>query len=322
LEIYKIRLESIIYLAAITCFLDSRKSHYKIQNYELLGENKKMQDEKWQQIISESNRTGKITKKQTSFVWGEVNAVIDEVKDLYVHIKARDHREPGRKAKAQTEREIADILRRVFKRQANLIRAHLEMQFPTRTKTFVDPPLFLLDWADGDYSDMVKIFIWAIKKGITLFGAGQPIIDYTLTNAEAAKWARDYVYNLVRDINETTQKALQKAIGLFVETPGMILRDIMNLLPFDEARAAKIAITETTRVYAQGNQMAGEALKREYPDLRVIKTWFTNNDDRVCEICGPLEGKVVDIDSDFADNVNNPPAHVNCRCWTQARTKI
>ena len=73
--------------------------------------------------------------------------------------------------------------------------------------------------------------------------------------------------------------------------------------------------------------MAGEQLAKEYPDVKVKKQWFTNNDDLVCELCGPLNGKEVDIDEpfyppedDYQDG--NPPRHVNCRCWTTQYTDI
>ncbi len=95
---------------------------------------------------------------------------------------------------------------------------------------------------------------------------------------------------------------------------------------FTEDRALKIATTEITRAYATSSQMAGEDLKKEFPDVRVIKTWFTNNDERVCEFCVPLDGKEVEIDEDFYEpddySDGNPPRHVNCRCWMQETTAL
>jgi hypothetical protein len=84
-------------------------------------------------------------------------------------------------------------------------------------------------------------------------------------------------------------------------------------------------VTEITRSYAQGNQIAGEVMKEQFPDVPVVKVWFTNNDDLVCEICGPLNGEEVGIDDSWDSDdgpVDNPPAHVNCRCWTQTTTNI
>ena len=153
-------------------------------------------------------------------------------------------------------------------------------------------------------------------------------VDWTLTNERAAEWAKKYTYDFVKGIEDTTRKALQSLISQFVETPGMSIHDVMNgLYMFTEERAQQIAVTETTRAFAQANQLAGEDLKKEFPDVRVIKTWFTNNDDRVCDICAPLDGMVVDIDEFFTTSDDkslgiDPPAHVNCRCWTETTTDI
>jgi SPP1 gp7 family putative phage head morphogenesis protein len=98
--------------------------------------------------------------------------------------------------------------------------------------------------------------------------------------------------------------------------------DIVARLPFGEERAWMIATTETTSAYARGQRMAGEALRKEYPDVDVVKQWFTNNDDLVCPICGPLDGEEIDMDDDFTTGIADPPAHPNCRCWISYRTRI
>jgi len=73
--------------------------------------------------------------------------------------------------------------------------------------------------------------------------------------------------------------------------------------------------------------LAGQDLKEEWPDVRVVKTWETNNDDLVCDICRPLNGVEVEIDEPFVndetgDEFDCPPGHVNCRCWMDSTTDI
>lgn len=55
----------------------------------------------------------------------------------------------------------------------------------------------------------------------------------------------------------------------------------------------------------------------------VVKVWCTADDERVCKICGRLEGKIVGMDEDFKipNRPQNykftklyPPAHYMCRC--------
>ena len=69
-------------------------------------------------------------------------------------------------------------------------------------------------------------------------------------------------------------------------------------------------------------QLQGEQLKRDWPDVRVVKMWFTCNDDYVCETCRPLNEKTVEIDDEFAEGIAFPPAHDGCRCWMDSTTDI
>ncbi len=231
----------------------------------------------------------------------------------------RDVREPGRRRKMEFERELSKSIQRLFARQAGRIRTALVEGHPERKS---DP----MDFEPGDdelISEIMIMLMDAARAGVDLFAGNINLgLDTTATNTEAIAWARKYAFDLVREINDTTRTALQEIIAGFAATPGMTIGDVMGLLPFDESRALRIATTEITRAYAQGNQLAGEALKEQYPDVLVVKHWFTNNDDRVCEICGPLDGQEVEIDETFADGIDNPPAHVGCRCWTQTGTRI
>jgi len=103
----------------------------------------------------------------------------------------------------------------------------------------------------------------------------------------------------------------------------MTIGDVMKQLPFDEKRAERVAITEVTRAYAAANKLAGEELAKEFPDLKVIKRWFTNNDGLVCTaICAPLNGKEVDLNAEFAPGISEPPGHPGCRCWSSVKTEL
>ena len=98
-----------------------------------------------------------------------------------------------------------------------------------------------------------------------------------------------------------------------------------RVIAFGEQRAQMIAVTETTRAFAEGERQAGLELKEKYPDVPVVKTWMTNEDERVCPICGGLDGQEVAIDEAFEfEGVEypEPPAHPNCRCWMSSRTRI
>ena len=247
-------------------------------------------------------------------------------------LKRRDPREPGRRQKEMLEDKIAARLLRYWRKQARVIRDGLERTDPDR-KALKPPYTWLIEDAFDEeeetelIADLIRILTQAAKGGVDLFKLGIGFdFDTTLTNSKAAEWARKYTYDLVKDIGDTTRRVLQDTIGAFVETPGMTISDVWRSLPFDEARAQMIATTEITRAYASANRIAGKELQKEFPGVRVVKTWFTNNDDLVCDICAPLDGKEIEMDAGFGveegEGLDSPPAHPNCRCWMETSTAL
>jgi hypothetical protein len=152
-------------------------------------------------------------------------------------------------------------------------------------------------------------------------------IDQTQVNKYALRWATTEAdHTATTIISGTAKTRLREALAQFVETPGYTVGDVMDVMRLtDPGNAEAIAITEITRAYSQGNRMAGEELQREFPDVRIIETWFTNNDELVCTaICEPLNDKTVTFGEKFdpANDVDRPPAHPRCRCWTQVSTDL
>lgn len=98
-------------------------------------------------------------------------------------------------------------------------------------------------------------------------------------------------------------------------------------------RAERVAKTEAFRV-------ANFATREAWKQSKVVTEvkWYTAEDERVCEFCGPMDGKVVSISEGFfakgdtitgaeggertlnyAD-IENPPLHPNCRCYIRPET--
>jgi hypothetical protein len=231
--------------------------------------------------------------------------------------------EPDAAEKLAAERKLAALLSVYFKRLGKKATARLRASPPQQkaAREWWDEDEF---WEDDEFfSGMLAILLAAQQLGALSLSAMLGLeLDLTATNREAAAAARKYTYDLIQDLTATSRDALRDVISAFVETPGMTLGDVIERLPFDEQRAALIATTEITRAYATGQAEAGAALKEQYPDVRVVKTWFTNNDDRVCPICGPLNGEEVDEDEEFAGEFDGPPGHPGCRCWVSYRTRI
>lgn len=134
-------------------------------------------------------------------------------------------------------------------------------------------------------------------------------IDFNVINQRAAEWARRYGFDLVTGITDTTQRALGEQVAAYIES-GATLEDLQANIArlFGPIRAAQIAVTEITRAASEGEQAFGREL--EALGLTVTYVWETSDDERVCPICDPRDGKRRgDGWTDF------PPAHVNCRCW-------
>jgi hypothetical protein len=140
---------------------------------------------------------------------------------------------------------------------------------------------------------------------------GSPVaVGWARANTVAADWAERYGFDLVRGLTDNTRSALQKQVSLFQSTPGMTLAQLRDSLAptFGPVRAGMIATTEVTRSSAQGEAGTVRLLKEQGIDM--IAKWNTNNDERVCPICGPRNQK-----KQGDGWTELPPAHPRCRCW-------
>lgn len=240
--------------------------------------------------------------------------------------RRRDKREPKRLEKLRFEQQVIDLLVRRWRKQKDRVKEMLNLYYSHR-KSILDPGD---EWIEDDPENdaqIIAVLRNAAKRGITLFQDSVSVaLDYTMTDDRVAEWARKYVGELITKVDDTTKQTVRNAVGRFARTPGMTIGDVVNEIfdgyIFSEQRAEMIATTEITRAYAQGQKEAGREMKEQFPDLTIIKTWFTNNDDRVCDICGPLEGKTAELDEDFEPGITEPPAHVGCRCWISTKTSL
>lgn len=170
------------------------------------------------------------------------------------------------------------------------------------------------------FSDALRAALLGELATIALASLGElsevvgPEFDVGQLATEASTWARTYTYDLVQNLTTTTQQTVQNAAASFLETPGMTRAQLEMLLSgaFSARRAESIAITEVTRAASAATSMYQSQLTAA--GLTFVRVWHADNDDRVCPICGPLDGKKEDV---WADRFpGGPPAHVRCRCST------
>lgn len=87
-------------------------------------------------------------------------------------------------------------------------------------------------------------------------------------------------------------------------------------------RGYNIARTELAFSYNQGAQLGIKQAQEKGYMGETVKIWSTADDERVCKICGGLEGTRVGLDEEFNFPTRladpgirlTPPAHPSCRC--------
>lgn len=173
-------------------------------------------------------------------------------------------------------------------------------------------------WMDEEaalWSAIVAVYIEALTEGVQSGIAAlppelQPLVDVDRINEQILAQSAQFKNEVLSAIHGTTRERVEAVLS---EWDGDDLVVLVALLApiFSEARADMIAITETTRAFQNGNMMAW--LATGYVSMH---QWNTQNDERVCPICSPKDGKIYPIGGEA------PPAHPNCRCWVSPVTRL
>lgn len=123
----------------------------------------------------------------------------------------------------------------------------------------------------------------AVMDDLALLGLS---FDPALVNQQAVAWAREHLDELLQQLGTTTENVVGEILANWLETPGanigQLSRSLLRVLDGDERRMNLIAVTETTRAYAEGTDLAYQ-------------------------------------EAGFPAIAFNAPAHPDCRCWTVAR---
>lgn len=136
---------------------------------------------------------------------------------------------------------------------------------------------------------------------------------------------------LAGDINETTLQRLRDTLADGVELGEGIpdLKKRIELI-FENATTFRTETIARTEVLDSFNFAAEEAYKQS--GVVIGKEWLTAFDERTCEWCAQMNGKVIDVNETFFKkgdsyrgsggglldlsykSVGHPPLHANCRC--------
>ena len=169
----------------------------------------------------------------------------------------------------------------------------------------------------------------AQERAIVSIVSGGAVDMWEAINEAVIGWVNDYYTNLdvelvgsVPNINATSRTDFARAFLDWqrgeLETAGYAdgLPQLIRAIEptFGAVRAERVAITETTRIFAEATRQADNA----NPYI-VAHRIYTAGDERVCGICGPLHGMVIpktqrDAPHPSLGGIAGPPFHVNCRC--------
>ncbi len=158
--------------------------------------------------------------------------------------------------------------------------------------------------------------------------------DITGLTPEAQKGLNKGISLMAKTYNETTLNLLKEKLEIGIDE-GLGFEELKDTVKevyafSNDVRARQVARTEVFRA-------ANAATRDGWKQTGVVKTvkWYTAADERVCEFCFPLHNTVVDIDSKFFnkgdvvegvdggelkldyDDIQDPPLHVSCRCYTR-----
>lgn len=164
-----------------------------------------------------------------------------------------------------------------------------------------------------------RSFLGGLEEGFEeVLGADfKEVVNWNLVSKQALEFVDAYTFELVKEITSNTQAIIQTELMEWIESGehlDVLLDNLNGTGVWGRTRADAIGITETTRAYTEGNLLS-------WLNSGVVtgKAWATANDEFVCVICEPLDGKTVKLsDGTFpglTEDVAGPPAHIRCRCY-------
>ncbi|HHV79080.1 MAG TPA: minor capsid protein [Firmicutes bacterium] len=179
----------------------------------------------------------------------------------------------------------------------------------------IDPVEEQKKFLEAILPELQKIFAKFAEKA-----AKQHRVSFDPSEPAALEWINEHAFELVEQVTDTTVEQLRATLeegwkaGEGVEGLAERIRQV-----FDQAtryRSFVIARTETTAAANMAQIAVMERAGVQY------KQWLTGRDERVCPLCGSLDGKVVRIDEEFAPGIFSPPAHPNCRCTVLSASTV
>lgn len=216
-----------------------------------------------------------------------------------------------------------------------------------KTRQLADPPSITLEAFDEIWSDVEKRTTAALKEAIVnaeadgLHAGANSFKDalvgvdpskkagttFNLANPRAVSWfhERGGSVDYIKGIQDTTKESLKRVITTGLDegwSYNQTAKEIQKLFdgPISRDRAQRIAVYETAQAYEQGNMLFAQSLKDDGVEME--KMYQTSEDALVSDLCrGNQDDGWIPIDQYHRSGVQEPPGHVNCRCYEKYRQR-
>lgn len=149
-------------------------------------------------------------------------------------------------------------------------------------------------------------------------------VDSDVYMPTVADWARKHSGKLAKGLTKTDKLLLRRYVAQYVESGDTLSSLITRVNSFvnNEPRARRIAVTEATGAFSEGNIAAWRV-----SEVVTGKIWEVARDEIVCPVCFALDGQISELDGQVWHHftrpaisvglsVKAPPIHPSCRCWT------
>jgi SPP1 gp7 family putative phage head morphogenesis protein len=145
--------------------------------------------------------------------------------------------------------------------------------------------------------------------------------QFRSTDPRAVDWIDKHGAELIDGISETLRDDIRDTMATAFEDQDKTVAEIadeLNALLDDPNRADNIARTETMRASNEGQLEAwDQAVEDGLLTGEEQVEWITTPDDRLCDICEPMDGQTTGLGDTFdvdGEEMDGPPAHPRCRC--------
>ena len=242
------------------------------------------------------------------------------------------------KAIAPYERKFKAMISTIWDEEERIIIANLKkMKKAWMTKDEVDQILYPIGIFEKKIANgTTQIFIEVMSsEGKRLVALHNLDMIFDVDNPGIQEWLADYTPKFSSQLETVNVAKLRAELSEGIRA-GESIRELAKRVNetydnWNRYRSEMIARSETIRA-------SNAAAKETYRQSGVVKkiVWLSNLDDRCCQWCWELDGKVIDIEDNFFDkgdsytiendegkkqtmdldysDVGYPPLHVDCRC--------